>query len=135
MHLARTLAVSSLVLLSSSTLADAVLAGEGAQLIEFTCDVPLFGSNRCGSPDRNVRVGGNKKLNVQVRSAPAGRCVTFTVYHAVENKKLVTSREICPHEKATELWPNLKDEGVDVFMIVKSVDNASFTITGTYIIE
>jgi hypothetical protein len=114
---------------------DVVLAEEDAQFIAFDCDVPLVGSARCGSPNVNVRVGGRRRLNVQVNSIPSKSCVKFTVHHAIENKELRTSGEICAKQMASTLWTNPDDETVDVFMTVKSVDYNAYTIRGNYIID
>jgi hypothetical protein len=134
MHLARTLAVSSLVLLSSSTLADVVLAGEGAQIIEFECDVPRWGKDRCGAPNLNIRMGGLKRISVKLSSIPKDMCVFFTVNHAVADKELATSPKICRDTPVTNVWTNPNDEAVDVSMTVKSVSGA-FPIRGHYVID
>lgn len=133
MRLVRTLIASSFVLLTSSMIAEEV-AAEDAEFIAFQCDLPMVGSERCGSPERNVRVGGRKSLNVQLNSIPAEVCATFTVYHAVDRKEMARPVDVCGDKMAQNLWINGKDEAVDVYMMVKSNTTSRVTIKGHYII-
>src|SRR5690349_24951220 len=118
MHLARHLVVSTLVLGSFGTLADAVFAedepaqisalisDEGNEIIAFECTLPVFGSVRCGSPNHNVRVPGRKAVAVVVTSSTSTNCALFTVHHAIENKDLTAPIEVCTLNPAAVLWTN-----------------------------
>ncbi len=136
MHLARTLVVSSFVLLSSTMLADVVVADEGAQIIAFECDVPRWGKDRCGAANLNIRMGGLKRISVKLNSIPKDMCVFFTVNHAVAaDKELATSPKVCRDTPVTNVWTNPNDEAVDVFMTVKSDGPYAFPIRGHYVID
>lgn len=138
MQFFRRVAVTSLVLGSFATLSDVVLAEDKPIAINFACTVPAIGSERCGDPDLNVRVGPARRLNIKIDEIPQSYddkiCVTFTVYHAVTNKELATSGELCEPGQNDKTWTNPKDESVDVYMKVKSTVTKEIKIAGRYIL-
>jgi hypothetical protein len=130
-NLIRSLLVSTLVLGSFGTLADAAPPKEVAE-IRFECEVPRVGKDRCGDANRNVRLGPAERLTVQVdKIMPAGPCVTFYVVHAVSGEQLRALPRICqPDGAGTPAWTNPEDEPVDVYMNV-----SSSTVTTTLVVE
>lgn len=137
MQLLRRVVVSTLVLGAFATLSDVVLAEDKPVTINFSCTVPAIGSERCGDPDVNVRVGPARRLNIKIDEIPQSYdkkiCVTFTVYHAVTHKELATSGELCEPGQNDRTWTNPKDESIDVYMKVKSTVVSEIKIVGRYI--
>ncbi len=121
MQFFRRLAVTSLVVGSFATLSDVVLAVDVAE-IYYECMVPKVGKERCGDPNRNVRVGPLQRLTIQLdKISHKGACVTFYVKHAVSGNLLATSPKMCqPDAGGEQVWTNPQNEALDVYMNVSS---------------
>jgi hypothetical protein len=134
-HFARHILVSTLVLGSVGTLADAALAEERSPvMIPFSCTTPIIGADRCGDKDQNLRIGPESRLTVDwTTSDNKEACVTFVVVHAVSGKELA-SEELCEAPKAKPLWTNPEKKFVDVYVTVKSDKASRVKIGGFYII-
>lgn len=115
------LAVASLVVGAFATLSDVVLAVDVSE-IYFECMVPRVGKDRCGDPNRNVRVGPLQRLTIQLdKISHKGVCVTFYVKHAVSGNLLGTTKEMCqPDAGGDQVWTNPQNESIDVYMNVSS---------------
>jgi hypothetical protein len=135
-HLIRSLLVSTLVLGSFGTVADAALAEEAHVSIAYDCTVPRVGAERCGDANQNLHVGRGKRLSIYVDvSSVRGACMTFFVNHAVSGKLLATSGDMCDVGKEPDrTWTNPKDEPVDVYVTVKSDVSSQVKIEGRYVI-
>jgi hypothetical protein len=135
MRFARQFLVSAAVLTSSSMLAEEVFA-EGAEIIPFECDLPLFGTARCGDPNRNIRIGGLRRVSVALEAKAEQKCALFYVYHAVNEKVLATEMKACTGSMAKHLWTNSDEEVVDVVIRAKAENSSdSYSIRGNYIID
>lgn len=134
MQLFQRLAVGTLVVGSFATLSDVVLAVDVAE-IYYSCMVPKVGKDRCGDPNRNVRVGPLQRLTIQLdKISHKGVCVTFYVKHAVSGNLLATSPKMCqPDAGGEQVWTNPQNEAIDVYMTASSdtVMN-SVTIEGKF---
>jgi hypothetical protein len=135
-NLIRSLLVSTLVLGSFGTLADAALAEEAHISIAYDCTVPRVGAERCGDENRNLHVGRGKRLSIYVDViSDDDACLTFFVIHAVSGKLLATSGLICdPGNEPDRTWANPKDEAIDVYVTVKSSVTDLVKIEGRYVI-
>lgn len=138
-QLLRQVMVSTLLLGSFATIADVAFAEEPRPvMIPFSCTTPRVGADRCGDPDRNVRIGPEKRLTVDwVTSADKDpkTCMMFYVIHAVSGKELA-SKELCGAPKSGRLWTNPENKSVDVYVAVKSTNRVShIDIGGFYIID
>lgn len=142
MRFAQTLIVSSFVLLSSTMLADVVLAeSREPRAFAFSCTVPSLGKDRCGDADRNVRVGRGKRLLVTVDTVtpkpPADKeiCFEFFAYHAVSGDQIGHVEKVCTLGKPYGIWANPKETPVDVFLKVGSDSYDKLEITGAYVVD
>ena len=141
MRFAQTLIVSSFVLLSSTMLADVVLAeSREPRAFAFSCTVPSFGKERCGDANVNIRVKKDQQLVVMLKNLPKGTqakpiCVEFVTYHAVTGDELEKSSPVCENVKVGTLWTNRKGQDVDVFAKVGSNIVSSFVLEGNYVTQ
>lgn len=135
MRFARQFLVSAVVLTSSSMPAEEVFA-DGAEIIPFDCRLPLFGTARCGDPNKNIRLGALRRISVALDAKSDRLCTFFYVYHAVNEKVLAADVKVCTGEAATHLYTNPDDVGLDVVIRAKAASKTeSFDIKGNYIID
>lgn len=135
-HSIRPLLASMLVLGSVGTLADVAQAAE-PRMIPFECTIPMTGTIRCGDPDRNIRLGPEKRLSIEWASTTGTNPetkVTFHVFHAVSGKELA-SEYLQKPPTAKRMWTNPNNKSVDVYVTAGSDTWGAITIRGWYYID
>jgi hypothetical protein len=135
------------MMVSLSLVSSLVLAGSTVRR-PFACSTPWFGSERCGSDDTQLRIGGKCTVEVLLTRSEGDTSMNFHLKHAVSGDALTVptlvkptrtegirekckqegqSEEACKVEEdksATLLWTNPKDSAVDVYLNAASVGSS-----------